>query len=233
MSYHPETEQIAKQWGRVVGLWVVATWVFRRMSMGRIDRMFHSKRDSQQSSRAIVCIIDLCNFSTWCYDKSSEEVMRAMFKYNRFITQRLKRLPRLEKIELVGDCVMIVGWKSESDGVVMREMSEFAMNMLQHIDTIRNIFGDHNISIRIGIHEGVTSCGFVSNPRKFQMFGSTVNLASRIESAASNGTCLVSDESICDSVNLFCNITPKGLFKLKGVREEVSCSKLEPNTMVM
>jgi hypothetical protein len=49
MSYHPEMEQIAKQWGRVVGLWVVTTWVFRRMSMGRIDRMFHSKRDSQQS----------------------------------------------------------------------------------------------------------------------------------------------------------------------------------------
>ena len=228
-------QMVAKQCGCVVGSWIVGTWMFRRLSMRRIDRMFHSNRGAWQSSHAIVCMIDLCNFSTWCYDKSSEEVMRAMFEYNRLINRRLKRLHRLEKIELVGDCAMIVGWKNESDdGVVMREMSEFAMNMLQHINTIRSIFKDDTLSIRIGIHEGVTSCGFMSNPRKFQMFGSTVNVASRIESAADNGTCLVSDDCFrstqnYDSVKYFCTITPKGALKLKGMREEVTCSKLEPN----
>ena len=107
------------------------------------------------------------------------------------------------------------------------QMIQFAMDMLASIPDLKRIFDDGCISIRVGIHQGSACCGFLSNPRKFQVFGKTVNVASRIESAAENGTCMISDTTL-DHIKTTSTIkvTPKGSFKFKGVERRIMCSEL-------
>ena len=204
----------------------------------RIDRM-HSKRvtECDANRHAVVCMIDLCNFSKWCDDKESTTVMFKMFEYDCLLRQLLNRneFRILEKIEVVGDCAMIVGWTTKLNrDHVMIVMMNFASCMLNSIDRINEIF-DPSVSIRIGIHHGNASSGFLSNPRKFQVFGKTINVASRIEASAPNGTCLVSDESISDDNlslvergNSLYSLFPRGSFDFKGVNGQIACSQLIP-----
>lgn len=203
--------------------------VSRLFSLNRIERLHLYFRNMMREEDAIVCMIDLCNFSSWCDDKSSSVVFETMTKYNAFLKYLLRKFKYLEKVELVGDCVMVVGWISHNaqrSKLVANQMIEFAMDMLTNIEKIQDIFDDDNISIRIGIHEGKTSFGFISNPRKFQVFGRSVNLASRIEAAAKQGTCWISNTTLKTNNIDYENIRSQGRHQFKGFKEVVSVSEL-------
>jgi class 3 adenylate cyclase len=211
-----------------------------KLNLSRIDKMHHNKGKQlcDLNRHAIICMIDLCNFSKWCDNKDSETIMYKMFQYDCMIREMLNtsQYHLLEKIEIVGDCAMVIGWTCNDNGDKdMISMMNFATDMLNSIDTIKNIF-DYTVSIRIGIHQGDASSGFMSNPRKFQVFGKTVNVASRIESSASNGTCLVSNESVSDDNKnliqkgeLSYTLRERGSFDFKGVSQNIACSQLIPN----
>lgn len=203
--------------------------VSRLFNLNRIERLHLYLGNMIREEDAIVCMIDLCNFSSWCDDKSSSTVFETMINYNDFLKHLLSEFRYLEKVELVGDCVMVVGWishNSKRSNSVVNQMIQFAMDMLTNIEKIQDIFEDDNISIRIGIHEGKTSFGFISNPRKFQVFGRSVNLASRIESAAKQGTCWISNTTLKTNNIDYENIRSQGRHRFKGFKELVSVSEL-------
>jgi class 3 adenylate cyclase len=211
------------------GIMYAVSRLFR--GLNRIERLHLNFRKMIRDENAIVCMIDLCNFSSWCDDKSSSVVFETMTKYNVFLKNLLGKFKDLEKVELVGDCVMVVGWISHNakrSKLVVNQMIEFAMDMLTNIEKIQNIFEDDTISIRIGIHEGKISSGFISNPRKFQVFGRSVNLASRIEAAATKGTCWISNTTLKTNNIDYENIEAKGQgqHQFKGFKRVVSVSEL-------
>ena len=212
--------------GPLTGLIFALSKLFR---LNRIERLHLYLRNMIREQDAIVCMIDLCNFSTWCDDKSSTTVFQTMTRYNSFLKHILSEFKYLEKVELVGDCVMVIGWishNSKQSNLVANQMIEFAMDMLTNIEKIQDIFEDDTISIRIGIHEGKTSSGFISNPRKFQVFGRSVNLASRIESAAKQGTCWISNTTLKTNNIDYENIRSQGLHQFKGFKRIISVSEL-------
>ena len=207
-----------------------------KKSVNRIDKIHKENMNSISYQQSVICMIDLCNYSQWCENKYAITVYESMKKYNQFLNNLLEKYKFLEKIEIVGDCVMVVGWipyqkKCER---ITEQIIRFALEVLKNIDCIQDIFKDENISVRIGIHKGNTCCGFMSNPRKFQVFGNSVNTASRIESAADNGTCMISDVTLdyfkrrSNSID----VIQKGDFKMKGLQGKLSCSEIKQNNLV-
>ena len=180
----------------------------------------------------VICMIDICNYSQWCNDKSAIHIFNIMQRYNTLLSTFIKKRNLLEKIEIVGDCVMVVGW-IYSEIIykdVINQSVQFATDVLKNVHNIQQIFNDESISVRIGIHRGYASCGFMNKPRKFQVFGNTVNLASRLESIADNGTCVISDTTLNnmsrDRQNSI-EIVHKGDYDLKGIQGRVSCSEIK------
>jgi class 3 adenylate cyclase len=197
----------------------------------RIDKIYKENINCVRYQQSVICMIDLCNYSQWCENKYAMIVYYSMKKYNLFLTDILCKYKLLEKIEIVGDCVMVVGWvpNIKTCERITEQIIRFAMEVLQNINRIQAIFQDENISVRIGIHKGNTCCGFMSNPRKFQVFGNSVNMASRIESVADNGTCMISDvtlESLKYKRNSI-DFIHKGDFELKGLQGRLSCSEVK------
>ena len=100
----------------------------------------------------------------------------------------------LEKIKTIGDAYMVVGGLSlESDHV--EKIAQMALRVRETIERMAGT-GEDRLSIRVGIHTGLVVGGVIGK-RKFayDVWGDTVNTASRMESHAEPGTIQVSERT--------------------------------------
>lgn len=145
-----------------------------------------------------ICLIDIVNYSAWCSKHSPLEIFHAMTAYNEYICNVISKYDEdIHKIELVGDSIMIVAGLTNNLSISanISNILSIANNILSKIDYIQNIFHSYN-SLRIGIHAGEISSGFIKNPHKFQVFGNNINITSRLESITLPGTCCISSSSL-------------------------------------
>jgi class 3 adenylate cyclase len=146
---------------------------------------------------ACICMIDIVNFSKWCNDKSPESIYITMTAYNTFLSEYIDKYEDVHKIELVGDSVLIVsgmhrfGARLDASTTVTN-MIYLSIDILTNLNQIQEIFDNKHISLRIGIHLGNVYSGFIQNPKKFQLFGNSINIASRLESNSLPGTFTIS-----------------------------------------
>lgn len=145
---------------------------------------------------ACICMIDIVNFSKWCNNKQPEEIFKTMTLYNMFLSDLITPFVDVEKIELVGDSVLIMAGLTQMTGVDTRvkNIVDLSVSILSHMEYIQSIF-DKDISLRIGIHIGDVYSGFIENPTKFQLFGNSINTASRLERSSIPGTFTVSESA--------------------------------------
>ena len=145
-----------------------------------------------------ICLIDIVNYSKWCSTHSPLEIFHTMTAYNEFICDILIKYGEdIHKIELVGDSIIIIAGLT-NDLPIAQNVSYIlfiANDILSKIDRIQSIFASYN-SLRIGIHAGEISSGFIENPHKFQVFGNNINITSRLESITLPGTCCISSSSL-------------------------------------
>lgn len=88
---------------------------------------------------------------------------------------------RIEKIKTIGDCYMAAGgvFDAEHDPA---DMVEFALKIISLVRSYGEQIG-YPLSVRIGIGYGQVVSGVIGRSRKtFDLWGETVNLASRMES---------------------------------------------------
>ena len=102
------------------------------------------------------------------------------------IFDRLAERHRLEKIKTVGDAYMVVGGISPEGGGVT-QVADMALDMLREMRRYRTDAGV-SMQIRVGLHIG-PGIGGVIGLKKFiyDVWGDTVNTASRMESHAEPG----------------------------------------------
>jgi class 3 adenylate cyclase len=100
---------------------------------------------------------------------------------------------RLEKIKTIGDAYMVAGGLHSREYDHAEGIAEMALAMRRRFADFGQRFGEP-LDIRIGIHTGPVVAGVIGKKKFiYDVWGDTVNTASRMESHAENGKIQVSE----------------------------------------
>lgn len=101
----------------------------------------------------------------------------------------------VEKIETTGDGYLAMAGAPEPLDHHPEAVAQFALDLLRACRETRLPEGD-SVKVRIGIHTGPVFAGVIGESRfHYKIFGETVNTASRVQSHASHGRILVSENT--------------------------------------
>jgi class 3 adenylate cyclase len=105
----------------------------------------------------------------------------------------LTELHGLEKIKTIGDAYMLVGGLPTPRPDHAEAVADMAIDMFDAIERLNRQHGE-NFEIRVGIHTGPVVAGVIGkNKFNYDLWGETVNIASRMESHGVPGKAQVSD----------------------------------------
>lgn len=125
--------------------------------------------------------IDIVNFSNLS-DKLTPseliEMLNTIFSTMDELTDQFG----LEKIKTIGDCYMAVAGAPTHNQLHAERVAHFACSVLEKIREMNK--GSHlPLQIRIGIHSGSVVAGVIGKKKfAYDLWGKTINLASRMES---------------------------------------------------
>ncbi len=139
-----------------------------------------------------VLFADIVDYTAYANRKSAAEVVSKLDGiFDRF--DRLADRHGLEKIKTIGDAYMVVGGLPVPRSDHCRASAAMALDMLEAIATVERDDGVP-FALRIGLHAGPVVAGVIGR-RKFayDLWGDTVNVASRLEATGKPGEIRVSD----------------------------------------
>ncbi|MDX1344949.1 MAG: adenylate/guanylate cyclase domain-containing protein [Sedimenticolaceae bacterium] len=121
----------------------------------------------------------------------------------------------LEKIKTIGDAYMVAaGLPQYCDDHAMRA-ADMALEMLEAVETFNRESGTE-LSIRIGLHSGSAVAGVIGTKKfAYDIWGDTVNIASRMESHGEPGKIHISEET-AEHLKFDYAIEPRGAITVKG-----------------
>lgn len=163
---------------------------------------------------AAVLFADLVGFTPMSETLMPEEVVAMLdelfSKFDEMAEQR-----QLEKIKTLGDAYMVVGGLPESRPDAAEAVAEMALDMQEVVATYPTS-SDDSLTLRIGIDVGSVVAGVIGQ-RKFtyDLWGDTVNTASRMESQGIPGRIQVTPRARERLRHRF-RFEPRGPLEVKG-----------------
>jgi len=127
----------------------------------------------------------------------------------------------LEKIKTIGDCYMVASGIPNKDPEHLKKLMRAALEMLREVAKMPAP-NSGALSIRIGVHAGPVTAGVIGESKfTFDVWGDTVNVASRMESSGVAGQIQVTDAVAAALANIysfdgpeFVHIKGKGLTRV-------------------
>jgi class 3 adenylate cyclase len=167
-----------------------------------------------------VLFADICQFTSLSGKLQPEEVVEML---NEIFTSfdELATRHGLEKIKTIGDAYMAVGGLSATAQHQVPQTLMFAKEMLEVLNHHEKL-KDKGLAIRIGIHVGPVVAGVIGkNKFIYDLWGDTVNIASRMESHGVEGRIHVSEQvkNLAGDAFVF---STRGLVEIKGKGEMTS-----------
>jgi class 3 adenylate cyclase len=161
-----------------------------------------------------VLFADIAGFTPWAAGKPAREVLEFLNRvFSRF--DQLVEVHGLEKIKTVGDCYMVVAGAPEARADHVEAAARLALDLTAEARRISAESGAP-IQLRIGIHTGPLAAGVIGEKRYlYDVWGDTVNTASRLESQGVPGGIQVSAE-VAERLRGKFILEPRGTVELKG-----------------
>lgn len=136
---------------------------------------------------AAVLFTDFESFSTLTEHLAPAEVLRRLDLYFTEF-DRICAVHGLEKIKTIGDSYMAVAGVPEPHTDPVAAVCEAALEMRDASARISQQFGSEGWNIRLGLHVGPLMAGVIGKQKfSYDVWGATVNLASRMESSGAPG----------------------------------------------
>ncbi|MCG6145063.1 adenylate/guanylate cyclase domain-containing protein [Leptospira bandrabouensis] len=165
-----------------------------------------------------VLFCDMAGFTKIAEKMNAEELVGELDTIFREF-DRLCKEYKLEKIKTIGDAYMAVGGVPEEnqtnsvDAVLCGLM--FQQYMAEQKE-IRSLHGREFWEIRLGIHSGPLVAGVVGTDKfAYDVWGDTVNTASRLESSGVIGEVNISSQ-VFEEVKFYFECEPRGFVSIKN-----------------
>jgi adenylate cyclase len=124
-------------------------------------------------------LVDFTSLANKCSPARIVELLNTLFSAFDALAKRLK----LEKIKTIGDAYMVAGGIPEESPGHALAIADMALGMIDAVRETGKHFGEA-LEARIGIHSGEVVAGLIGQHRSiYDVWGDTVNTASRLESS--------------------------------------------------
>lgn len=166
-----------------------------------------------------VLFADIVGFTKITSSASPETIIFALNDLFSRFDERAQTLG-IEKIKTIGDAYMAVCGLPEPNPMHAAAMIQFARGMLLDIEQY-NLTSSLKFKMRIGINSGEVIAGVIGKTKFiYDLWGDTVNVASRMESSGEPGSIHVSEEtwnlakdSVCFTDEVTVDVKGKGSMK--------------------
>jgi class 3 adenylate cyclase len=162
---------------------------------------------------ASVLFLDLVGFTAWTRDKAANmvvEMLNSVFSdLDKLVAEHT-----VEKIKTIGDAYMVAaGLGSE-----METSENTAVSLAKFALSARDLIANSGLGLeaRIGIHSGPLVAGVIGSDKPiYDVWGDTVNVASRLESHGEAGRIQISEDTLALLTDAF-HTTERGMVELKN-----------------
>jgi class 3 adenylate cyclase len=171
--------------------------------------------DSHES--ATVLFADVVDFTPLMAMSPPDQVVRYLNKIFSEFDELLAK-HQLEKIKTVGDAYMAAGGLPDPLPNHLEAMADFALEIQDLMSRTPSPSG-RPMQLRIGIHTGPLVAGVIGNEKlMYDLWGDTVNTASRMESQGVGGQIQVTEE-VVEGLRDRYEFEERGLVPVKGKGE--------------
>lgn len=175
------------------------------------------KRIADAHSDVSVLFADLVGFTQMSKGMSAEKLVNLLDEiFSAF--DAIAGDAGVEKIKTIGDCYMLVGGLPEPRQDHAVAVVKVAFDMLSAIEAFNQKHGT-NLQIRIGANSGPVVAGVIGMHKfTYDLWGNTVNVASRMESTGTPGRVHVSP-STAQQLTAHFALQARGSVTVKGIGE--------------
>lgn len=156
----------------------------------------NGKAAAQDYDEVSVLFTDFIGFTAHSERLSAHELLSELNLYFGKFDQ-IAKLRGLEKIKTIGDAYMLAGGLPNPDKNAVINIIHAALDMqefMSEIEKVHKEMGKPFFEMRLGIHTGPIVAGIVGSTKfQYDIWGDTVNTASRLESSSKPGKLNISE----------------------------------------
>jgi adenylate cyclase len=175
-----------------------------------------SRTIAEHIEHASVLFADVVNFTPISASMTPTELVELLNEVYSYFDTLVEKY-NLEKIKTIGDCYMVAAGvpRRRSDHAIV--ITQLALDIRDYVS--KHEFHGHQLKFRIGINSGSLVAGVIGRKKfAYDLWGDTVNTASRMESHGSGGFIQITEDTYNLVYNYF-NCELRGKVNVKGKGE--------------
>ncbi|MBF0289469.1 MAG: response regulator [SAR324 cluster bacterium] len=187
------------------------------------ELLLYGKTEPQFYPEASIVFTDFCGFTQIASTWDVKDLVKELGRYYDYF-DGVMEMYQVEKLKTIGDGYMFAGGIPESNQTHAIDCVLSALEIRNFIRTMREVRKmqqDDVWTIRIGIHSGPVIAGVIGSKKfAYDVWGDTVNVASRMESQGVDGEVNISEATYHKVSSFFqCELREKVEIQGKGTMD--------------